>query len=152
MNLKTKIKLFINPPVDRDALLGYNKKPTSKFKMKPSFHQPEVIEKTWGKEIVIHNSNLYCGKILEFKKHHHSSLHYHTEKTETWFVLSGLLLLEYRENDQIAFRALEPNTVVHLPAQTLHKLTAVSDSTIIEVSTTHLDTDTTRILPSGKYA
>jgi len=117
----------------------------SKLKMTPSFYQPKVIEKAWGKEIVICNSNLYCGKILEFKKGHHSSLHYHEIKTETWYVLSGSLLLEYNGGS----KPLGPGDVVHLPPYAAHKLTAVTDSTILEVSTTHHDSDTTRLSESG---
>jgi quercetin dioxygenase-like cupin family protein len=122
------------------------KTPNSKLKMNPSFHQPEVIEKVWGKEVIIHNSNLYCGKILEFKKDYYSSFHYHTEKTETWFVLSGTLSLQYEGNS----RTLTPNSIVHLPPYTLHQLFALTDSIILEVSTPHNDNDTIRIKPSGK--
>lgn len=114
--------------------------------MTPQFHKPNIIEKVWGKEIVIHNSNLYCGKILEFKKDCYSSLHYHQEKTETWFVLSGQFILEYKDN----LKTLNPGDIVHLPPLTQHKLTAVTDSTILEVSTTHHDHDTTRLSPSGR--
>jgi len=120
--------------------------------MLPQFQKPEVHEKAWGKEIWITNNDKYCGKILEFKKHHYSSLHYHTEKTETWYVLSGQLLLEYNHTKTIQFKILNPGDIVHLVPQTLHKLTAVTDASIIEVSTTHHEKDTTRISPSGTYA
>jgi quercetin dioxygenase-like cupin family protein len=115
--------------------------------MKPQFHKPEIHEKVWGKEIWITNNDKYCGKILEFKKDHYSSYHYHTEKTETWFVLSGTLTLKY-ENDETTI--LNPGDVVHLTPYTLHQLSAASDASILEVSTPHQDSDTTRISPSGK--
>jgi len=114
------------------------------------FLKPEVHQKTWGEEIWIANSELYCGKLLQFKKDHHSSLHYHIKKTETWYVLKGQLLLQYQQDQTTRFHILNPGDVVHLNPLTPHKLTANQDSTVLEVSTTHHESDTTRISPSGK--
>lgn len=118
--------------------------------MKPEFLEPEIHEKTWGKEIWIHNSNQYCGKILEFKANHYSSSHFHLLKTETWFILSGHLTLEYTDNGNRKEKTLLPNEIVHIIPGTIHKITAIEDSKIIEVSTQHMESDSVRITLSGK--
>lgn len=118
--------------------------------MKPEFSKPEIHEKIWGKEIWIHNSNQYCGKILDFKANHYSSSHFHILKTETWFILSGHLILEYIENGIKKDKTLLPNEIVHITPGTIHKITAIEDSKIIEVSTQHIESDSIRIIPSGK--
>ena len=47
------------------------------------------IPKGWGKEIIIENNELYCGKILVFNKGCKFSMHYHMNKDETWWVEEG---------------------------------------------------------------
>jgi len=48
-----------------------------------------TIPKGWGREIIIENNEMYCGKILEFKKGCKFSMHFHMEKDETWWVEKG---------------------------------------------------------------
>ncbi len=47
------------------------------------------IPKGWGKEIIIENNEMYCGKILVFKAGCKFSMHYHMKKDETWWVEEG---------------------------------------------------------------
>ena len=47
------------------------------------------IPKGWGKEIIIENNEMYCGKILVFNKGCKFSMHYHMNKDETWYVEEG---------------------------------------------------------------
>lgn len=117
--------------------------------MEPEFLNPKIVEKLWGREVWIVNNENYCGKILEFRKDHYSSLHYHNEKMETWYVLNGKIILEYVQNQVPVLKTLESGSIVHLNPKTTHKVTAITDASIIEVSTTHHDDDTIRILPSG---
>src|SRR5580704_4729028 len=54
--------------------------------------QPIHIEPTgWGREVWIANTPLYCGKILEIRRGKRCSLHYHTFKTESFFLRTGRL-------------------------------------------------------------
>ena len=47
------------------------------------------VEKGWGHEFIFASNDLYCGKVLKFNKDAKFSMHFHSEKDETWFVLSG---------------------------------------------------------------
>lgn len=78
-------------------------------------------------------------------------MHFHLIKEETWFVLNGKFLMEYYdlENAQRISTQIEENSVVHIRPGVLHKLTALEDSRIMEVSTEHFESDSYRIEPSG---
>lgn len=56
---------------------------------------PTIVPKGWGHEVIFVNNDLYCGKILHFKKDAKFSMHYHLKKKETWYVNSGTFLFKY---------------------------------------------------------
>jgi mannose-6-phosphate isomerase-like protein (cupin superfamily) len=113
----------------------------------PKFSKPEIHYKNWGKEIWVHNSSLYCGKILEINKDCFCSLHFHLKKTETWYVLSGSLIMDYFDlkNAERKKMELSEGFVVDIVPGVVHKLYAVEDSKIMEVSTQHFEEDSYRI-------
>ena len=47
------------------------------------------VPKGWGHEVIFVNNELYCGKLLVFKKGAKFSMHYHLIKDETWYVDKG---------------------------------------------------------------
>ena len=47
------------------------------------------VPKGWGHEVIFVNNELYCGKLLVFKKGAKFSMHYHLIKDETWYVDEG---------------------------------------------------------------
>ena len=53
------------------------------------------VPKGWGEELVIVNNELYCGKILIFKKGCKFSMHFHMIKDETWYVEEGKFIYRY---------------------------------------------------------
>lgn len=118
--------------------------------MKPEFTKPIIVEKSWGRELWIRNTPDYCGKILEFDKNKNFSMHYHLKKDETWFVLNGSFIMEYFDLEKAIRKQKEikEGDVVCLCPGVLHKLTAIEDSRIMEVSTQHFDTDSYRVEPS----
>ena len=58
--------------------------------------RPKRVEKSWGYESWLANSEKedYCGKVLFIKKGHHTSMHYHVDKHETFYVLEGVLRVD----------------------------------------------------------
>ncbi|MSR71030.1 cupin domain-containing protein [Candidatus Kaiserbacteria bacterium] len=103
--------------------------------------------KGWGGEVWIINNQKYCGKLLEFKKGASFSDHYHINKDETWYVLSGKLELSYYNlaNADRLKKVLKQGAVVHVPPNTPHQLKALEASVVIEVSTPHEESDSYRI-------
>ena len=53
-----------------------------------------VVEKGWGSELIFATNEKYCGKLLNFNAGTRFSMHFHAEKDESWFVLSGKFILE----------------------------------------------------------
>jgi len=115
--------------------------------IEPIFSKPEIHEKNWGRELWIHNSEKYCGKILEFNENCYFSSHFHLKKEETWYVLSGKLNMEYfdlTKAEKIS-KIISEGDVIHMVPGVIHKLTALSSSKILEVSTQHFEEDSYRI-------
>jgi mannose-6-phosphate isomerase-like protein (cupin superfamily) len=106
-----------------------------------------IKKKGWGEEVYIENNDMYCGKLLRFKDGAEFSFHYHLEKTETWYVNSGMFVLKYYNlNDgELLSEAIHEGDVVHIPAGTPHKLICLRRGEIFEVSTSHYDDDSYRI-------
>ena len=115
--------------------------------MQPIFSRLEVHPKGWGEELWITNNYKYCGKILRFKQGSSFSMHYHIQKEETWCVTRGKLKLEYfnlETSERLEKELLEGDTV-HLKPCIPHKLPALEDSDVFEVSTQHFNEDSYRV-------
>ena len=118
------------------------------------FSLPRRVEKEWGYELIIHNDERYCGKILFIKKGHCTSLQFHKKKTETFYLQSGELLCKFSaEEDFISPEDLKivkmkVGEVKEIPVGFIHQVFAIEDSTIVEFSTQHFDDDTYRISKS----
>lgn len=109
--------------------------------------EAELHPKGWGEEVWIVNTDKYCGKLLKFKKGSMFSDHYHINKDEAWYVLSGVLELRHynlKDADRLVTE-IRPGMVVHIPPSTPHQLVAKEDAVIVEVSTPHDETDSYRI-------
>ncbi len=100
------------------------------------------VPKPWGYEIWWARTERYVGKILHVKKGESLSLQYHNVKDETILMQSGLLLFETgQKGDPGPLRRLtmKPGDVFHITPGTLHRMTALEDSDLVEVSTPETD-------------
>ncbi len=117
-----------------------------------SFSTPELHPKSWSPpgdgERWIVNNELYCLKILPFRAGESFSMHYHYDKTETWYVAKGRFTLYHYDlsNADRKERDLVVGDVIHIPAGNPHQLYALEDSEIVEVSTPHRNEDSYRII------
>ena len=97
------------------------------------------VEKPWGYELHWALTDRYVGKVLHVNAGHALSLQYHTVKDETILLWSGRLKFEIQEGGRLVERELRPGDHVHVPPTTVHRMTAIEDSDIFEVSTPELD-------------
>jgi mannose-6-phosphate isomerase len=69
------------------------------------------------------------------------SLQFHKEKDESWYVQSGRAKLELGDVGQgvLDEEVIGPGAAFHYVPGTIHRVTAIEDTTILEVSTPHLD-------------
>ena len=106
-----------------------------------------TIIKGWGHELIIHNSEKYCGKLLVFKAGCKFSMHYHLLKQETWYVNKGTFIYRWIDTNQgteLSTRLTVGDVVTQYPGQP-HQLEALEDGEIFEVSTQHFDSDSYRV-------
>jgi mannose-6-phosphate isomerase-like protein (cupin superfamily) len=99
------------------------------------------VEKPWGHELIWALSDTYCGKVLFVKAGGALSLQFHNQKDESWLVQSGLARLELGGAGQGALdeEVVGAGAAFRYPPGTVHRLTAIEDTTILEVSTPELD-------------
>jgi mannose-6-phosphate isomerase len=99
------------------------------------------VEKPWGHELIWALSETYCGKVLFVKAGAALSLQFHKEKDESWLVQSGRARLELGEVGQKALNeeVISAGAAFRYRPGTVHRVTAIEDTTILEVSTPHLD-------------
>ena len=100
----------------------------------------DIIQKPWGHEDIWARTDNYVGKILFIKEGHRLSLQHHEKKEETIRVINGLMSLELEGYDgNIKTHVLEASMTRHIPPGTKHRMVAITDVEIVEVSTTELD-------------
>ncbi len=98
------------------------------------------VDKPWGYELIWGHTDAYVGKILHVEAGHALSLQYHEVKDETMYLLSGELEIELGDHeDALETHVLQPGQSVHLKPGRRHRLTARTDSDVVEVSTPELD-------------
>jgi len=107
----------------------------------------EIVEKKWGREVILHNSENYCGKLLIFNKEAKFSMHFHMKKKETWYVNKGNLILYYIDttNAELYSKNLIQGDTIDILPGLPHQLLAIEESEIFEISTQHFDEDSYRI-------
>jgi mannose-6-phosphate isomerase-like protein (cupin superfamily) len=103
--------------------------------------QPRRVDKPWGWELIWADTDLYVGKILFVRAGQSLSLQFHNEKDESWYVQSGRAKLELGEAGQgiLSTEVIGEGASFHYAPGTVHRVTAIEDTTILEVSTPHLD-------------
>jgi len=106
-----------------------------------------IVPKKWGAEIIIHNDDEYCGKILKFNKGTKFSMHFHVKKKETWYVSKGSFQLHWIDtrNASEHYQLLYVGNIIEIERGDPHQLIAIEESEIFEVSTQHFDDDSYRI-------
>ena len=111
--------------------------------------KPLKVKKEWGHELIFHNTDEFCGKLLVFPKSGSSlSMHYHMLKNEAWYVQAGSFEFEWidTEEGQLYHDYLTPGQCVDINIGQPHRLTSLkSNSIIFEASTQHFDSDSHRI-------
>ena len=107
------------------------------------------VDKPWGYELIWAVTDIYVGKVLFVKAGESLSLQYHEQKDESWLIQSGRARVELGSvgDEKLAEELVGPGAAFHYRPGTVHRITAVEDTTILEVSTPHLD-DVVRLADS----
>jgi mannose-6-phosphate isomerase len=103
--------------------------------------EPRRVDKPWGWELIWALTDTYCGKLLFIREGEALSLQFHKQKDESWYVQEGRAQLELGAPGD----ALTETEIVgsgrafRLRPGTVHRVKAIEDTLIVEVSTPHLD-------------
>jgi len=101
---------------------------------------PRKTEKPWGYELLFAHTPKYVGKVIFVKKGYRLSLQYHQEKDESMYLHQGKALMTIEGSDgQLVESVAEPGYCVRIRPLTKHRLQAIEDTTILEVSTPELE-------------
>ncbi len=93
------------------------------------------VDKPWGYELWWAVTDHYVGKLIHVNQGHSLSLQYHVKKHESMYLLSGEAEL-WLDGSK---RPFHPGEAVVIPPPTQHRLTAITDIDVIEVSTPEVE-------------
>ena len=97
------------------------------------------VDKPWGYELHWAKTDRYVGKILHIDAGHALSLQYHNRKDETILLWEGRLRFEIGRGEDARVWEMTAGERVHVTPGTVHRMTAIDDCTLVEVSTPELD-------------
>ena len=103
--------------------------------------QWDKVDKPWGHELIWAKTDQYAGKLLFVRAGQALSLQFHREKDESWYVLEGRAEVELGDVGQAVLKAeiVGPGAAFRFRPGTVHRVRAVEDTTILEVSTPQLE-------------
>jgi len=128
------------------------KKKTNEKKHYKIIKKTEIyeVQKPWGNEKWINGrGKFYAFKKIFLKKNFKTSLQYHNYKMETNLLMSGVANLVYKKSRNIENKLVKANDLgvkkinaiasIFVEPKVLHRIQAISNITLFETSTPHLD-------------
>ena len=103
--------------------------------------EPRKVDKPWGYELIWAEADAYVGKVLFVKAGESLSLQFHRVKDESWLVREGRAKVELGSAGAAVLQeeVVGPGACFRFRPGTVHRVTALEDTTILEVSTPDLD-------------
>ena len=97
------------------------------------------VSKPWGEEIIFAENERYAGKVLVVRRGEILSLQYHERKDETFYLARGQARLWIEEGGELEQVVMNPGDARRVTPGTRHRLEALEDCELFEVSTPELD-------------
>jgi mannose-6-phosphate isomerase len=97
------------------------------------------VPKPWGYELIFAKTDRYVGKILHINRGESLSLQYHEIKEETLYVVAGELKLTIEVDGDRRELPLRAGEAFHIAPRMIHRMEAIEDTDVAEVSTPELD-------------
>ena len=104
-----------------------------------TLRDPLRVPKPWGYELIFATTSRYVGKILHINRGEALSLQYHEMKEETLFVVVGELRLTVEHEGDRRELIMTTGQVFHIPPRMIHRMEAIEDTDVAEVSTPEID-------------
>jgi mannose-6-phosphate isomerase len=98
------------------------------------------VEKPWGEELWLAHNDLYACKIIRVNKGTRTSLQYHVQKHETIYIDQGSVIATLEDAEgKLVESVLRAGDIIENQPFRKHRLEALEDTRLIEVSTPQLD-------------
>jgi mannose-6-phosphate isomerase-like protein (cupin superfamily) len=98
------------------------------------------VDKPWGYELRWATTERYLGKVLHINRGEALSLQFHERKDEYLYLSIGAIDIELGDGDgNLTSHRMKAGDTLHIAPGTRHRLTAVDDTDIFEVSTPEAD-------------
>ncbi|MEW6457298.1 MAG: cupin domain-containing protein [Acidobacteriota bacterium] len=97
------------------------------------------IDKPWGYEILFAKTEFYAGKILKINSGEQLSLQFHEKKDETIYLYAGKMKFIVEEDGKLVKKTLEKGMTYRIKPGTKHRMIALKDCVVFEVSTPYLN-------------
>jgi mannose-6-phosphate isomerase len=103
--------------------------------------EPQRVDKPWGYELIWALTDAYCGKLLVVNAGQSLSMQFHREKDESWYVIEGRAEIEMAAAGETvpAKEVVKAGAAFRITPGTVHRVRALDDTTILEVSTPQVD-------------
>jgi mannose-6-phosphate isomerase-like protein (cupin superfamily) len=103
--------------------------------------EPRRVDKPWGHELIWAEAERYVGKVLFVKAGESLSLQFHRAKDESWLVEEGRAKVELGSagDPVLSEEIVGPGACFRLRPGTVHRVSALEDTRILEVSTPDLE-------------
>lgn len=101
---------------------------------------PQTLQRNWGAEVFVAETPHYLGKILRMRAGTKGGLQLHTEKDETFHLVSGSALVRSDDGTGVLMAVeMAPGESYHIPPGAAHQVEAITDCVFFEASTAHYD-------------
>jgi mannose-6-phosphate isomerase len=98
------------------------------------------VEKPWGYELRWATTDRYLGKVLHINRGQALSLQYHKRKDEYLYLVRGSVDIELGDGDgPLDTHRMSEGHTLRIQPGTRHRLTALEDTDIFEVSTPEVE-------------
>jgi mannose-6-phosphate isomerase-like protein (cupin superfamily) len=101
--------------------------------------QGKIVDKPWGHELLWAHTERYVGKVLHINKGESLSYQYHRVKDETIRLLTGAMEMDLEVDGQRSKVTLKSGDCLHIIPGMKHRMTAIEECDVLEVSTPELD-------------
>jgi len=98
-----------------------------------------TVDKPWGHELIWAHTERYVGKVLHINKGESLSYQFHRVKDETIRLLTGVLSMDVEIDGERSTLRLMPGDCLHIVPGMKHRMSALEDCDVLEVSTPELD-------------
>lgn len=131
------------PTIAKENNLGYFKENGIYWIAVDTYKELEAVkkeyenktDKPWGYEKILILTELYSTKELYIKEGFRTSLHYHIEKDETMYILSGSGYIEFEDKKEY----FSKNDSIRIQPGVVHSIVATENTLLHEVSTPYLE-------------